>query len=86
MSPPPIGVGAAGEPPKRIDEYIGRVRSRAESVSVAHMRSPSGWTEPGQRPEFDEHTVVLAGTLHVEHEGGAFGVPAFTPDAAHRDE
>ena len=72
----PTRVAAAGEPPKRIDEYIGRVRSRTESVSVAHMRSPSGWTEPGQRPEFDEHIVVLAGTLHVEHEGGALDVQA----------
>jgi mannose-6-phosphate isomerase-like protein (cupin superfamily) len=82
----PTRVAAAGNPPKRIDEFIGRVRSGTESVSVAHMRSPSGWTEPGQRPDFDEHTVVLAGTLHVEHEGGAFDVNAGQAVTARRGE
>lgn len=113
----PNRIAAAGHPPKRIDEFVGRVRTREESVSVAHMRSPSGWAEPGQRPDFDEHTLVLAGSLHVEYEGGAMDVragqavtvrrgewvrystpgpegaeyiavcvPAFTLEAAHRDE
>lgn len=61
---------------KLIDEYIGRVNSGASAVSIAHMRSPSGWSEPGQRPDFDEYTVVLRGTLHVEHEGGEMDVQA----------
>ena len=72
----PQRVAAAGEPPKLIDEYIGRVRSATDAVSVAHMRSPKGWTEPGQRPDFDEYTLVLHGRLHVEHEGGALDVLA----------
>ena len=70
----PTRVAALGNPPKRIDEYIGRVRSGTESVSVAHMRSPSGWVEPGQRPDFDEYTVVLKGVLNVEHDGGELDV------------
>lgn len=72
----PNRVTAAGEPPKLIDEYVGRVNTGESRVSVAHMRSPSGWSEPGQRPEFDELTVVLHGTLVVEHEGGTFEVHA----------
>jgi mannose-6-phosphate isomerase-like protein (cupin superfamily) len=72
----PQRVTAVGTPPKRIDEYVGRVRSGTESVSVAHMRSPSGWAEPGQRPAFDEYTVVLRGLLHVEYEGGSLEVRA----------
>jgi len=59
---------------KRIDEYFGCVNSAESRVSIAHMRSPAGWTEPGQRPDFDEYTVVLAGAMQVEHEGGAFEV------------
>ena len=70
----PNRIAAAGHPPKRIDEFVGRVRTGDAAASVAHMRSPSGWTEPGQRPDFDEHTLVLAGTLHVEYEGGAMDV------------
>ena len=112
----PARVTAAGNPPKLIDEYIGRVNSGERAVSVAHMRSPGGWLEPGQTPEFDEYTVVLRGMLRVEHEGGAMEVragqaviarrgewvrystpdadgaeylavclPAFSPDAVHRD-
>jgi len=112
----PTRVSAAGNKPKLIDEYIGRVNSGHEAASVAHMRSPSGWMEPGQRPEFDEFTVVLRGMLRVEHGGGALEVragqavvvergewvrystpeadgaeyiaiclPAFSPEAAHRD-
>lgn len=66
----------AGNKPKIIDEYVGRVNSETESVSVARMKSPEGWTEPGQRPEFDEFTVVTSGRLHVEFEGGSLDVAA----------
>jgi mannose-6-phosphate isomerase-like protein (cupin superfamily) len=69
-------VEAAGAPPKLIDEYIGRVNTRTDAVSIAHMRSPSGWVEPGQRPAFREYTVVLRGALKVEYEGGFFDVLA----------
>jgi ethanolamine utilization protein EutQ (cupin superfamily) len=72
----PSRVEAAGTPPKLIDEYVGHVNSGEGRVSVAHMRSPAGWVEPGQRPDFDEYTVVLEGTLHVEHEGGELDVRA----------
>jgi mannose-6-phosphate isomerase-like protein (cupin superfamily) len=72
----PTRIEAAGNKPKLIDEYIGRVNTGTGAVSVAHMRSPGGWQEPGQRPEFDEYTVVLRGTLRVEHEGGALEVQA----------
>ena len=72
----PTRVTAAGNKPKLIDEYVGRVNSATEAVSVAHMRSPQGWVEPGQRPEFDEWTLVLAGCLRVEHEGGELEVRA----------
>jgi mannose-6-phosphate isomerase-like protein (cupin superfamily) len=72
----PTRIAAAGEPPKLIDEYVGRANTDESRVSVAHMRSPSGWSEPGQRPEFDEFTVVLRGALVVEHEGGTFEVTA----------
>ncbi len=72
----PSRVTAAGEPPKIIDEYVGRVNSADDSVSIAHMRSPAGWSEPGQRPEFDEYTLVLRGALLVEHDGGELEVGA----------
>lgn len=72
----PSRVEAAGQPPKRIDEFVGRVNSGDDHVSVAHMRSPSGWTEPGQRPEFEEITLVLKGVLKVEHEDGVMEVTA----------
>ena len=72
----PTLVTAAGTPGKQIHEYIGRVSSGTAALSIAHMRSPAGWQEPGQRPEFDEYTVVLRGTLHVEHEGGTLEVTA----------
>ena len=61
---------------KLIDEYVGRASTGSEAVSVAHMRSPAGWTEPAQTPEFDEVTLVLAGAVHVEHDGGVLEVPA----------
>jgi len=61
---------------KLIDEYVGRVNSAESRISVAYMRSPRGWSEPGQRPDFDDYTLVIAGALRVEHEGGAFDVAA----------
>ncbi|MBE2317440.1 cupin [Solirubrobacter sp. CPCC 204708] len=72
----PSRVEAAGTKPKLIDEYVGRVNTGEARVSVAHMRSPAGWVEPGQRPDFDEYTVVLNGRIEVEHEGGTLSVPA----------
>jgi mannose-6-phosphate isomerase-like protein (cupin superfamily) len=72
----PTVVPAAGTKPKRIEEYVGRLRSGHAAVSVARMKSPEGWQEPGQRPEFEEVTVVLAGRLRVESEGGAVDVSA----------
>lgn len=72
----PTRVEAAGNKPKLIDEYVGRVNTGDKNLSLAHMRSPGGWVEPGQRPEFDEYTVVLKGRLRVEYEGGALDVGA----------
>jgi len=72
----PSRVAAAGEPPKLIDEYVGRASTGETALSVAHMRSPAGWAEPGQTPVFDEYTIVLAGTLRVEHSGGVLEVRA----------
>lgn len=66
----PTRIEAAGSKPKIIDEYIGLVNSRHEALSVAHMRSPAGWVEPGQTPDFDEFTVVLKGMLKVDYRGG----------------
>ncbi|HVM49478.1 MAG TPA: cupin domain-containing protein [Candidatus Acidoferrum sp.] len=76
LIPVPIRVAAAGNKPKLIDEYIGRVNSADSRLSIAHMRSPGGWVEPGQTPEFDEYTVVLRGQLRVTHKAGAFEVKA----------
>lgn len=72
----PSTVPAAGTPPKRIAEYVGRVNSKVDDVSIAHMKSPAGWAEPGQTPLFDEYTVVLHGMLRVEHAGGSLDVQA----------
>jgi quercetin dioxygenase-like cupin family protein len=72
----PSRVEAAGTKPKIIDEFVGRVNTGEERLSVARMRSPEGWVEPGQRPEFDEYTLVLDGCLRVEHEGDALAVRA----------
>ena len=72
----PTRITAAGNKPKLIDEYIGRVNSKTSSVSVAHMRSPDGWEEPGQTPEFDEFTLVLKGVLRVRHRDGEMDVHA----------
>ncbi len=66
----PVRVTAAGEPPKLIDEHFGRASTGHSEISIAHMHSPEGWSEPGQRPEFRELTLVLNGTLRVDHEGG----------------
>lgn len=113
----PTIVQAAGNKPKVIEEFFGRVNSGTEAVSIARMKSPSGWVEPGQTPEFDEYTVVLRGTLRVRTREGTLDVragegviarrgewvqystpgpegaeyvavclPAFSLDAAHRDE
>jgi len=110
----PTRITAAGNKPKLIDEYIGHVNSQTGDVSIAHMRSPAGWVEPGQTPEFDEYTIVLNGTLHVASREGSLDVcagqavivrggewvqystpegaeyiavcvPAFSPQAVHRD-
>ena len=72
----PTLIESAGNRPKQIEEYFGRVNTGDERVSVARMNSPEGWREPGQRPEFEELTVVLAGMLRVEHEDGALAVRA----------
>lgn len=72
----PAVVQAAGNKPKKIEEYAGRVNSGHMEVSVARMVSPAGWIEPGQRPEFEEITVVLRGRLRVEYEGGELAVAA----------
>ena len=72
----PSRVAAAGEPPKLVDEYVGRASTGETALSVARMRSPAGWAEPGQRPEFDEFTIVLRGELVVEFDGGRMTVEA----------
>ena len=74
LIPAPIVVPSPGTPPKVISEFVGRVSTENSDVSVAVMESPMGWSEPGQRPEFDEYTVVLSGELRVETEAGAFSV------------
>jgi mannose-6-phosphate isomerase-like protein (cupin superfamily) len=112
----PTRIQAAGNKPKLIDEYIGRVNSGHSDVSIAHMHSPGGWVEPGQTPEFQEYTIVLKGMMRVTHRDGVLDVhggqavvckpgewvqystpepggaeyiaiclPAFSPDAVHRD-
>jgi len=82
----PTRIEAAGTKPKLIDEYIGRVSSKTQITSIAHMRSPAGWEEPGQRPEFDEFTVVLKGMLRVKHAGGTLDVAAGQAVIAHKGE
>jgi mannose-6-phosphate isomerase-like protein (cupin superfamily) len=72
----PTVVAAAGNKPKLIEEFVGRVNSGSAEVSVARMRSPGGWVEPGQTPEFDEYTVVLRGALRVATKAGTFDVRA----------
>jgi len=82
----PTRAPAAGNKPKLIDEYIGRLNSAESRLSIAHMRSPGGWEEPGQTPDFDEFTVVLRGTLRVEYRGGTVDVEAGQAIVAHRGE
>jgi len=72
----PSRITAAGNKPKIIDEIIGRVNSKTDAISIAHMRSPSGWVEPGQTPEFDEYTYVLKGTLQIKQKNGQMEVRA----------
>ena len=72
----PTRIEAAGNKPKQIEEFIGRVNSQHAHVSIARMKSPAGWVEPGQRPDFQEMSVVLNGTLQVEHDGGTIAVHA----------
>jgi mannose-6-phosphate isomerase-like protein (cupin superfamily) len=74
--PSPTRIHAAGNPPKVIEEFVGRVNSQTTAVSIARMVSPSGWSEPGQTPEFDEYTIVLRGQLQVETKEKTETVPA----------
>ena len=82
----PTRIQSVGNKPKLIDEYVGRVNTKTSAASVAHMHSPSGWLEPGQTPAFDEFTIVLKGTLHVEHENGSIDVAAGQAVIAHAGE
>lgn len=84
LIPKPTRIQSAGNKPKLIDEYIGRITTQTAPVSVAHMRSPAGWQEPGQTPEFDEYTLVLRGLLRVEHQGGHLDVRTGQAVIAHR--
>ncbi len=86
LIPGPTRIKAAGTKPKLIDEYIGRVNSGTASVSVAHMRSPAGWVEPGQTPDFDEYTYVLRGMLRVKHSAGELDVHAGQAVICHKGE
>jgi len=72
----PTRIPAAGTQPKLIDEYVGRINSGTSAISIAHMRSPAGWAEPRQTPEFHEYSIVLSGMLRVEHAGGTIDVHA----------
>ncbi len=76
LIPRPAVIAAAGNKPKRIEEFIGRVNSSTAGVSIARMTSPSGWVEPGQTPEFDEYTVVLRGMVRVVSRNGVLEVQA----------
>ena len=86
LLPAPAVVPAVGTKPKRIEEFAGRVNSGHSQVSVARMVSPEGWQEPGQTPEFEEITIVLRGTLRVEHRSGAMDVQAGQAVVAHPGE
>jgi mannose-6-phosphate isomerase-like protein (cupin superfamily) len=74
LIPQPTRIEAAGNKPKLIDEFIGHINSKESRLSIAHMRSPGGWVEPGQTPDFDEFTIVIAGMLRVTHRGGVIDV------------
>src|SRR2546426_1004317 len=82
----PTRIEAAGNKPKLIDEYVGLVNSRQEGISIAHMRSPGGWVEPGQTPDFEEYTIVLKGMLRVAYAGGHLDVNAGQAVIAHAGE
>ncbi|MGA8493783.1 MAG: cupin [Terriglobales bacterium] len=82
----PTRISGAGNKPKLIDEYIGRINTKTARVSVAHMRSPQGWEEPGQTPEFDECTLVLKGVVRVGHKDGQIDVAAGQAVIAHAGE
>ncbi len=82
----PTRIQAAGNKPKLIDEFVGRVTTLSEQLSIAHMRSPEGWIEPGQTPEFDEYTIVLKGTLRVAHREGRIDVKEGQAVITHRGE
>ncbi len=84
--PSPTLIEAPGTPPKLIREHVGRVNSQTESISIAHMKSPAGWSEPGQRPEFDEYTLVLEGMLQVETESEVMHVRAGNAIICHAGE
>jgi ethanolamine utilization protein EutQ len=86
LIPHPTRIESAGNKPKIIEEYVGRVNTATAGISVAHMRSPEGWEEPGQTPEFDEYTVVLRGKLRVQHKSGELDVAAGQAVIAHRGE
>jgi mannose-6-phosphate isomerase-like protein (cupin superfamily) len=86
LIPHPTRIQASGTKPKVIEEYVGRVNSHTSGLSVAHMRSPEGWEEPGQVPDFDEYTVVLRGTLRVQHQDGQMDVAAGQAIITHRGE
>jgi len=86
LIPQPTRIPSAGNQPKLIDEYIGRVNSQTSAASIAHMRSPAGWVEPGQTPAFDEFTIVLKGMLRVEHKNGSIDVAAGQAIIAHAGE
>ncbi len=82
----PTVIEAAGNKPKLIQEFIGRVNSGTEALSIARMKSPEGWVEPGQTPEFDEYTLVLSGMLRVETIEGTFDIHAGEAIIAHKGE
>lgn len=86
LIPNPTRIQAAGNKPKIIEEYAGCVNTETAEYSVAHMRSPGGWNEPGQKPDFDELTVVLKGRLRVEHRGGVIDVGPGQAVIAHQGE
>lgn len=82
----PTVIEAAGNKPKVIEEFIGRVNTKTEATSIARMQSPAGWEEPGQKPDFDEFTVVLKGLLRVKTASGTVDVRAGQAIIAHRGE
>jgi mannose-6-phosphate isomerase-like protein (cupin superfamily) len=86
LIPKPAVIEAAGNKPKRIEEFVGRVNSKTSAISVARMTSPSGWLEPGQTPEFDEYTLVLRGSLRVTSKQGSIDVPAGQAVITHKGE